>query len=1134
MKKVLAIILTLCMLISVIPMALTVSAEAAVSNLVFDLGDMENDIPGILENSTGGKATSIRSSEAKKNGNFSNKMTFPEDANGNIVLWVESNANYDNLPLDEYVYVTFWAKADDETGFRGAVLVNDTAQYDSNKQNKERIDGWSGQFGIGSGLAEDGWADVSKVWTKYYVPVSSKTLTDTETVDYEILVSMIYFTGKGTIYIDDINVEAQNPSLVDYGNFETGDAFIGLGGDATLGRTSEESKTGRYSAKYVGTASNHKEVFIVAENKYNDIPRGKQVALTFWAKAGAEGFTGMFGTSNLAQGIRNSWWSDRYRLDDYYGCRLYAFGGIDKTDINTANYETLPTEWTKYYLFMPIALIESEDYSCVFAQVDIKGTGTFYIDDINIELVDDLLDNGTVNDGGAEKSTYSYEYPENVTVEKVNNEKFNGKYSTKFSSTGNALAKLDMRIDSTGDHYAKIPLNQQLYITFWAKADDETGFSGAIGSGIIYQLPSVEDSGKRDGYMMTTAFGSSDMSESGFVAISKEWTKYYIKVNNFFTDGFESAYAYIKINGYGSLYIDDIAFETIDEEILDNTGYGANIDLGNINLSVKSANYGNTLTSDVFAQSSLSQSIKVNNKTANEVIGNLIVDVKNPAGEKVHTEYFSVNISAREYAMFDFTIPGLTEYGKYTVVYTYTDAKSTHTAETEFSNVKKSASNSGIYNICLDLGSETDAKYDSVFEALSNSGAEYFRIDIRWENVETAIGTYNFPEYYARMFASAQKYNMKPLVIVTYKNGLYGDVNNNNFFADSNAVTAYAAFAAKIVETYADYIDAIEIYNEPNYLNVTAAQYANMLRESYTAIKNVKDSVKVVGGVTSKADSEYIGDILDNGAGNYMDVVSVHPYVYDNILNNKPEKIVNDIVTVRNTLTSKSCNKPIWITEINWPTNDSLYGYTETEQSEYLTRAMLALQGENSVEKIFVYTAADNDTGNEDTEKVFGIFKSANYTTANAAKLSYVALSQFASATYGKKADGAVTVGSNIKAYKYSNDANTITAVWSTGSKVTVNWNVSDSVKIYDIYGNLMYVSANNGTAQITVGSAPVYIVNYNNGDVTEDSNVDIMDLIRIKKNFVNNICSDVMDITKDYAVNSSDMVQVRKILLNK
>ena len=183
MKKVLAIILTLCMLISVIPMALTVSAEAAVSNLVFDLGDMENDIPGILENSTGGKATSIRSSEAKKNGNFSNKMTFPEDANGNIVLWVESNANYDNLPLDEYVYVTFWAKADDETGFRGAVLVNDTAQYDSNKQNKERIDGWSGQFGIGSGLAEDGWADVSKVWTKYYVPVSSKTLTDTETAD---------------------------------------------------------------------------------------------------------------------------------------------------------------------------------------------------------------------------------------------------------------------------------------------------------------------------------------------------------------------------------------------------------------------------------------------------------------------------------------------------------------------------------------------------------------------------------------------------------------------------------------------------------------------------------------------------------------------------------------------------------------------------------------------------------------------------------------------------------------------------------------------------------------------------------------------------------------------------------------
>jgi len=1134
MKKVLAIVLTLCMLLSIMPMALTATADAAVSTVVFDNGDMENDVPGILENSTGDKATSTRSDEAKKNGNFSNKMYFPDDANGNIVLWVESNTNYDLLPLDEYVYVTFWAKADDVTGFRGAVLVNDTAQYDSNKGNKERIDGWSGQFGIGSGLNSEGWAEVSKVWTKYYVPVSGKTLMDTETVDYEILVSQIYFTGKGIVYIDDINVEAQNPSLIDYGNFETGDPFIGLGGSASLGRTNEESKTGRYAAKYVATEGQDKEVFVVAEDKYNDIPKGKQVVLTFWAKAGENGFTGMFGTSNIAQGVRNSWWGDRYRLDDFYGCWLFAFGGNDKTSPNTSDYATLPTEWTKYYLFMPITLIESEDYSCVFAQIKIQGTGTFYIDDIDIEVVDDVFDNGTVDNGGAEKSIYGYEYPENVNATLATDEVHSGKYSTKFTSTGNSLAKLDMRINSTGDHYAKIPLNEQIYITFWAKADDETGFSGFIGSGNIYQLPSDNDSGKRDGYMMTPAFGSADMSETGFVEISKEWTKYFIKVNNFFTDGFDSAYAYIKINGYGTIYIDDFAFETVDADLLDNTGYGTNMSLGDVNLSVKTVNFGNTYTSDYFTSNSFSQHIKVSNTTSNEAIGNLKADVKNASGETVYTEIMSVDIAAREYDMFTLTVPGLTEYGKYTIEYTYTDAKGNHTAQTEFSNVKKSETNSGIYNICLDLGSETDAKYDSVFEALSNSGAEYFRIDIRWENVETAIGTYNFPEYFARMFASAQKYNMKPLVVVTYKNALYGDVDSDSFFNNATAVNAYAAFAAKIVETYADYIDVIEIYNEPNYLNVPAADYANMIEASYTAIKNVKSTVKVIGGVTSKTDSDYIASIIDNGAADYMDIVSVHPYVYNNLLNSKPEKIVDDIAAVRNTLTAKNCNKPIWVTELNWPTNDALYGYTETEQAEYLTRAMLALQGENSVEKIFVYTAADNDTGNDDTEKVFGIFKSANYTTANAAKLSYVALSQFANATYGKNAEGAVILGNNIMAYNYSNDKNSVTAVWRTSGETTVNWNVSDSVKVYDIYGNLMYVSSNNGIAQITVGSAPVYVVNYINGDVTEDGAVDIIDLVRIKKNFSNNVCLEAMDVTEDYAVDSSDMVELKKKLLNK
>lgn len=1135
MKKVLAIVLTICMLFSVMPMALSVSAENTVSNLVFDLGDMENDIPGVLENSTGGMATITRSDEAKKNGNFSNKMYFPDDANGNIVLWVESNTNYDLLPLDEYVYVTFWAKADDVTGFRGAVLVNDTAQYDSEKGNKERIDGWSGQFGIGSGLGSDGWAEISKVWTKYYVPVSGKTLKDTENVDYEILVSQIYFTGKGTIYIDDINVESQNSSFIDNGNFETGDAveIIPWETTASLTRTAEESKTGRYSTKFVGTNNQTADGIVKSTVKYSDIPRGKQVMLTFWAKAGENGFTGMFGTSNFRQGTAGQWWNDSisYRLDN--SSWWYAFGGTNGSGPDASNYETLSSEWTKYYLILPNVLTDSESYPCLFSEFKIIGTGTLYIDDIDIELVDDVFDNGTVDNGGSEKDVYSLAGNSNTSVE-ISNEKHSGKYSTKFSSNGTDLSQVDILVRSTGDHYAKIPLNTQIYLTFWAKADDETGFSGVIGSGNIYQEPSVENSGKRDGYMMTTAFGSSDMQETGFAEISKEWTKYFIKVNNFFTDGFESAYSYVNVKGYGTIYIDDFAFEVVDESLLDNTGYGSNISLGNVNLSVKSENFGNVFTSDLFAQNSFSQSIKVSNTIANEVIGNLKIDVKNANGEIVYTKIFSVDIAAREYDVFTLTIPGLTEYGKYTVEYTYTDAKGKHTAHTEFSNAKKNENNSGIYNICLDLGSETNAKYDSVFEALSNSGAEYFRIDMNWENIETAVGIYNFPEYYARMFASAQKYGMKPLVIVAYKNALYGNVDSTSFFSDANAVAAYAAYAAKIVETYADYIDAIEIYNEPNYLDISAKDYASILKASYTAIKNVKSSVKVIGGVTSKVDDDYIGDIIDNGAGNYMDVVSVHPYVYNNILGAKPEKIVTEIAKVSNVLSQKNCNKPIWATELNWPTNDSSYGYTESEQAEYLTRAMLLLQGEKSVEKVFVYNAFDNETGSNDTEKVFGIFKSANYTIANAAKLSYVALTQFANATYGMNADGAVNLGNNVKAYSYSNGKNSITAVWSTGSTTNVNWNVSDSVKIYDMYGNLMFVSSNNGVAQIAVGSAPIYVVNYINGDVNEDNVADVRDLVRIKKNMSNYISLDTMDISKDYAINSMDLVALRNILLSK
>ena len=185
------------------------------------------------------------------------------------------------------------------------------------------------------------------------------------------------------------------------------------------------------------------------------------------------------------------------------------------------------------------------------------------------------------------------------------------------------------------------------------------------------------------------------------------------------------------------------------------------------------------------------------------------------------------------------------------------------------------------------------------------------------------------------------------------------------------------------------------------------------------------------------------------------------------------------------------------------------------------------------VDKVFVYTAMDNETGSSDTEKVFGIFKSANYSTANAAKLSYVALSQFSNVTYGKNVE-AVALGNNLKAYKYTDGKNTVTAVWSTSGNTTLNWNVENNVKIYDMYGNLEYVSANNGVAAIAVGSAPVYVVDYVSGDVNEDNTVNIQDLVRIKKNFVDYVGCEAMDVNEDYTLDTLDLVALREKLLNK
>jgi hypothetical protein len=188
-------------------------------------------------------------------------------------------------------------------------------------------------------------------------------------------------------------------------------------------------------------------------------------------------------------------------------------------------------------------------------------------------------------------------------------------------------------------------------------------------------------------------------------------------------------------------------------------------------------------------------------------------------------------------------------------------------------------------------------------------------------------------------------------------------------------------------------IHKYEILNEPNYYGnwdlsgqtVNPAAYAALLKACYAAIKAIDPSALVMsGGVSTFSDGD--GASLGNGAySQYLlpntyislvyealggsskgafDAIAAHPYT-------APAPILADSgnwgyffgttgTTVRNSMIANGdSDKPIWITEMGWPTTQ----VDDATQASYLSAALTAAQGFGYVPQFLVFNWSDDTDG---------------------------------------------------------------------------------------------------------------------------------------------------------------------------
>jgi hypothetical protein len=201
---------------------------------------------------------------------------------------------------------------------------------------------------------------------------------------------------------------------------------------------------------------------------------------------------------------------------------------------------------------------------------------------------------------------------------------------------------------------------------------------------------------------------------------------------------------------------------------------------------------------------------------------------------------------------------------------------------------------------------------DTSTSQLQNAGLSVARDELYWAAIETSAGTYTFtePAYaYVATYASA---GIDLLWTADFFNSLY-DSGNTPY--SNTGQTAFANYVAAVLGHYPS-IKTVEVWNEINggtwttgtFATDKPGYYKSLLQAVYPAAKAARANVTVLGGATVYIASPFWQSLKDNGALDYMDAVSIHPYDDLSTWEGRLAELRGIIGT-----------KPLWVTEFGGP-----------------------------------------------------------------------------------------------------------------------------------------------------------------------------------------------------------------------
>jgi hypothetical protein len=246
------------------------------------------------------------------------------------------------------------------------------------------------------------------------------------------------------------------------------------------------------------------------------------------------------------------------------------------------------------------------------------------------------------------------------------------------------------------------------------------------------------------------------------------------------------------------------------------------------------------------------------------------------------------------------------------------------------------------------FGLNSHAGPPDLLEKFAQIDLRWHRVDGEWQLIETADGVYDWT-INDQAIAAAERLNLKLMTTISYAPRWAS--GGTTSAAPPRDPARFIKFVREFTRRYRGKFGCMGIWNEPNlkqFWSGGKSQFINdILVPGLRAIRQEAPEQALCGPDLSSAGNEredWMKPILASEAGALFDIITHHQYDGNDTVSGR----VAEIDRMRTYIAARGqANKPLWITEIGWP--------TQAKQVQMLPGVMAAMNSRPWWTKTFWY-----------------------------------------------------------------------------------------------------------------------------------------------------------------------------------